>query len=96
MRLGWIDSDQVGVVSEKRVYEYELTPIEISGGLKLVIIPINGNSTCGVESRRPIVNDETSLDWGVLIYIDLTARSGCGPIKIINAYSGDDVCRAVT
>ncbi|MEM0111764.1 MAG: hypothetical protein QXK90_03245 [Candidatus Parvarchaeota archaeon] len=42
------------------------------------------------------MNDETSLDWGVLIYIDLTARSGCGPIKIINAYSGDDVCRAVT
>ncbi|MEM1628449.1 MAG: M6 family metalloprotease domain-containing protein [Desulfurococcaceae archaeon] len=92
LRLGWIDSDQVEVVSEKGVYEYELTPIEINGGLKLVIIPINENSAYGVESRRPIVNDETSLDWGVLIYrIDLTARSGHGPIKIIDAYPGDDV-----
>ncbi|MEM2342325.1 MAG: M6 family metalloprotease domain-containing protein [Candidatus Bathyarchaeia archaeon] len=91
LKLGWIDENQVDVAFEKGTTEYHLTPIEISGDTKMVIIPSGPYMAYVAESRRPIVNDETAIDSGLLIYkVNIRIRSGRGPIRVIDAIPGED------
>ena len=90
-RLGWIDDAQVVVVppggGERTVM---LDPVEVPGGTKLVVIPLDASTGILVESRRPLVHDQGARDHGVLVYrVEAGTRSGRGTIRVLRAGNHD-------
>jgi len=82
--LGWINDNQVICSNSLASGTIMLTPIEKKDGIKLLIIPIDGNSAIVVESRRNLGYDIKIPKSGPLVYlIDTKVASGAGPIKVL-------------
>ena len=80
--LNWIDDSQI-ICSRLEITNQLITPVESSGGIKAVIIPLTKTKEIVVESRRPIGIDKNLKKSGALVYIiDSTKQSGMGPAQI--------------
>ena len=80
--LNWIDDSQI-ICSRLEITNQLITPVESSGGIKAVIIPLTKTKEIVVESRRPIGIDKNLKKSGALVYIiDSTKQSGRGPAQI--------------
>jgi len=80
--LGWIDDNQIYCYdgSESVI---EIDALEMIGGTKAVIVPIDSTSALVVESRRKIGFDKNAPKEGALVYIVNTAQpGGNGPIQV--------------
>jgi M6 family metalloprotease-like protein len=80
--LGWLNDSQVFCSSNSGTVT--ITPIESAGGMKLLVIPIDGNSAVVVESRRALGYDVNLTKPGPLVYVvDTKIASGNGTIKVL-------------
>lgn len=82
--LGWLDDNQVVCQGNVGNGSVTLTPIETSGGVKLLTIPIDTKSTIVVESRRKLGYDKNLVKEGPLVYlVDASIASGNGAVKVL-------------
>jgi M6 family metalloprotease-like protein len=72
-KLGWLDADQIVCVTRKGRVDATLTPIERSGGKKLIVSRV-GRTLVAVEVRQREAEDASICKTGVLVYrVDLVA-----------------------
>lgn len=82
--LGWINDNQVICSNSLASGKIMLTPVEKKDGIKLLVIPINGNSAIVVESRRNLGYDIKIPKSGPLVYlIDTKVATGAGVLKVL-------------
>ena len=80
--LGWIEDSQVECVKSSQFTKL-ITPVQISGGTKAVIVPISSTKAVVVESRRASGIDSAMSKSGALVYlVDSSIQSGLGPVKV--------------
>ena len=80
--LDWLDDSQI-ICAPNFESTYVITPVEVSGGVKAIMIPLSLTKEIVIESRRPIGIDKNLKKSGALIYtIDSTKQSGMGPAQI--------------
>lgn len=88
-RLGWIEDSQVDIINHKGTSTHILTPIEVEGGTKMVVIPgdIKGVAFIIEYRQRFGVDADTLLYPGILMYkIDCNVPSLHGPLVTVNLY----------
>jgi M6 family metalloprotease-like protein len=79
--LGWLDDSQI-ICSATDTTQL-ITPVESSGGVKALMIPLSRTKEIVIESRRPIGLDKNLKKSGAVIYlVDSTKQSGMGPVQI--------------
>ena len=79
--LDWLTDSQISCSTSNSIQL--LTPIEESGGLKSIMIPLSRTKEIVIESRRPIGIDSHLAKSGALVYlVDSTKQSGFGPVQI--------------
>ncbi|MBX9769345.1 MAG: hypothetical protein K2X47_18865, partial [Bdellovibrionales bacterium] len=67
------------------------TPINDTGGMKAVIVPVGDTKVVVVESRRSQGVDTNISKAGALVYtVDSSIQSGQGPIKVFPAGGAAD------
>ena len=80
--LEWLDDDQV-VCSDQNVLTQIITPVQASGGIKAIMLPLSSTRLIVIESRRAIGIDKSIKKSGALVYVvDSTKQSGFGPIQV--------------
>ena len=80
--LGWLDDSQI-VCSSEKVISQLITPVQNTGGIKALILPLSRTKALVVESRRAIGLDSKIAKTGALVYIvDSTVQSGYGPVRV--------------
>ena len=80
--LGWIDDSQIKCLKDVKSTEL-ISPVQTSGGVKAVIIPISRTKALVIESRRASGIDKNIAKSGALVYVvDSSIQSGQGPIKV--------------
>lgn len=83
-QLGWLDDAQV-TCTATGTSEVVLSPIERTGGMKMIVVPTGTTSAVVVESRRAEGFD-TNGTWtpGVVVYfVDTSIGSGQGVLRVI-------------
>jgi M6 family metalloprotease-like protein len=80
--LGWIEDSQIECMKSSQLTKL-ISPVEITGGTKAIIIPISRTKAVVVESRRAIGIDKALKKLGALVYVvDSSIQSGQGPVKV--------------
>ena len=80
--LGWIEDSQIDCMKGSTATKL-ITPVQASGGLKAVVVPISRTKALVVESRRALGIDKAIRKSGALVYIvDSSIQSGMGPVQI--------------
>jgi M6 family metalloprotease-like protein len=91
LKLGWLAPSEIMCIASQQVIETTITPLEVLGGLKAVVISIGPSTAYVVEVRQRIGQDTRLCDEGVLIYrVDAMIPNGSGPIRVMPAQSGSD------
>lgn len=87
--LDWLDNDQIYCMQTDEEI-VGLTPIEVEGGIKAVMVPLSDTKLVVVESRRALGYDELMLEPGVLVYtVDSSVLTQEGPIVVVPADDSD-------
>ena len=80
--LGWIDDSQIECMNGSQLTKL-ISPVQVSGGTKAVIIPISRTKAVVIESRRPLGIDKSISKSGALVYVvDSSIKSGLGPVRV--------------
>ncbi len=80
--LGWINDSQIKCLKDAKSTEL-ISPVQTSGGVKAVIIPISRTKAVVIESRRAIGIDKNIAKSGALVYVvDSSIQSGQGPVRV--------------
>ena len=80
--LGWIEDSQIDCMKGSTTTKL-ISPVQASGGLKAVVIPISRTKALVVESRRALGIDKEIRKPGALVYlVDSSIQSGLGPVQI--------------
>jgi M6 family metalloprotease-like protein len=89
--LGWIDDAQVSCAASGTT-EVQISPVERTGGLKMVVIPTGLTSAIVVESRRSEGFDTNgAFSQGLLVYlIDTSIASGQGTLRVLPINDTDE------
>ncbi|MBL8061974.1 MAG: hypothetical protein JNK32_03075 [Anaerolineales bacterium] len=88
-QLGWLDDNQI-ICQTEAEGTAELTPIEIAGSTKAVIIPLSETKAVVVESRRRMGYDQDLVKEGALVYtVDTSIFSGEGPVVVYPILEND-------
>lgn len=88
-QLGWLDDDQILCQMEGDITA-TVTPIEITGGMKAVMVPISNSKAVVIESRRQVGYDAPILKPGVLVYVvDTSIPSGEGTLVVYPQLDND-------
>ncbi|MCW2872821.1 M6 family metalloprotease domain-containing protein [Actinacidiphila oryziradicis] len=92
-RLGWLDDAQIGCVPATAARTFTLSPIEIPGGRKAVVIPYGRTRAYVIEARDALGNDDGACRTGVLVYqVRTDVDSGRGPVTVRDAHPGTSAC----
>ena len=87
--IGWITDDQV-TCAPSGTTTTTLTPVERTGGMKLVVVPTGPKTAVLVESRRVEGYDGTGFTPGVLVYyIDTSIASAAGVLRVLPVNDAD-------
>src|SRR5688572_400015 len=88
--LGWIDDAQVSC-AVAGTSEVVLSPVERSGGTKMVVIPTGITSAIVVESRRAEGYDTNGafLPGALVYFIDTAVGSGNGVLRVLPLNDAD-------
>lgn len=85
-KLGWIDESQVDCLPASSGVETVLTPNHVTGGRKMVIVPIDASSALVVEARSRGGLDANLCADGVLLYVvDARIPTGQGPAQVVGS-----------
>ncbi|KAI0389723.1 M6 metalloprotease [Xylariaceae sp. FL0594] len=92
-RLGWLRDDQVSCVNATGKTLYVLSPLEVSGGLKAVVVKHGDSEVLVAEVRSNKGLDTASCSTGVLLYtVSTTTPTGQGPVKVLDVTPGSAGC----
>ncbi|KAH7014813.1 hypothetical protein EDB80DRAFT_831543 [Ilyonectria destructans] len=92
-RLGWLSDENIDCVLEHGTSEHILTPLEVTGGTKGVVIAVNETAAVVAEVRVAEGLDSNICAPGVLLYtIDTAIASGNGPIRVLDANPSSGGC----
>ncbi|KAI0603540.1 M6 metalloprotease [Biscogniauxia sp. FL1348] len=95
-RLGWLADDQVDCVTTTTTTTttHELTPLEVPGGTKAVVVARNGTDALVAEARAARGLDAGACATaGVLLYtVSTQTASGEGPVRVLDATPGSGGC----
>ncbi|MYS24629.1 M6 family metalloprotease domain-containing protein [Streptomyces sp. SID4948] len=92
-RLGWLTDRQIDCVTRRKRATYTLTPIEVPGGRKAVIIPDGSTRAYVLEVREAVGNDVDACRAGVLAYrVRTDVDSGQGPVTVTDAHPLTSAC----
>jgi M6 family metalloprotease-like protein len=87
--LGWVDDDAVLCTSPGQSAAI-LTPVELAGGAKIVVVPTGATTALVVESRRAMGYDHALSGEGLLVYsIDTSISTGAGAVKVLPIKDSD-------
>ncbi len=87
--LGWVADAQV-LCAKPGTTSATLSPVELAGGTKLVVVPNGLTTAVVVESRRTQGYDTSGITPGVLVYyIDTSIASGNGVLKVLPINDAD-------
>jgi len=85
-KLGWIDEAQVDCLNNPGGVEAVLTPSQVVGGRKMVVVPVDTSSALVVEVRNNLALDANLCAAGVLLYqVDARIPSGEGPAQVLGS-----------
>ena len=85
-KLGFIDANQVDCLDAAGGVESVITPNEVTGGIKMVALPIDASSALVVEVRDLMRLDANLCASGVLLYtVDARIPTGQGPAQIVGS-----------
>ncbi|KAI0192141.1 M6 metalloprotease [Astrocystis sublimbata] len=94
-RLGWLADDQIDCVAEAGETMHVLSPLEVNGGSKAVVVKHSDTEVLVAEVRSARGLDAASCATGVLLYtISTTTPTGQGPVRVIDATPGSGGCAA--
>jgi M6 family metalloprotease-like protein len=80
--MRWLDDDQIYCLQSGSA-RVGLSPIEVPGGIKAVMVPTGATTAVIVESRRALGYDEFMAEEGALVYtLDTSVYTGYGPIVV--------------
>ncbi|MEU2118919.1 M6 family metalloprotease domain-containing protein [Streptomyces sp. NPDC016459] len=92
-KLGWLDNDQVGCASRPGTADHTLTPLAVTGGPKLAVVPLSDTSGYAVEVRSQDGNDEAVCEPGVLVYrVESDVDTGHGPVTVSDSERASGGC----
>ncbi|MFD3565739.1 M6 family metalloprotease domain-containing protein [Streptomyces sp. NPDC058667] len=92
-KLGWLDNDQVGCASRPGTADHTLTPLAVTGGPKLAVVPLSDTSGYAVEVRSQDGNDEAVCEPGVLVYrVESDVDTGHGPVTVSDSERSSGGC----
>ena len=90
-KLGWLDPENLRCLYAPGQLEETIAPLETTGGVKAVVVPVSASKAYVVEVRRQTGVDAELCDHGVLVYtVDATVLSGYGPVLVQAASSAAD------
>lgn len=82
LKLGWLQPNQITCMDGGSL-EAVVTPTEVAGGLKAVVVKVSASRAYVVEVRQLAGMDSAACDQGVLVYtVDASVPSGAGPIRV--------------
>lgn len=88
-QLGWLDDSQINCQLEGK-QTVTVTPIESTGGVKAVMIPVSEGKVVVVESRRALGYDASLVKPGALVYtVDTSIASGAGTLVVYPVLEND-------
>lgn len=88
-KLGWLTDGQVRCVTRPSTTTHVLTPLESTGGTKLLVVRTGTTTGYLVETRRALGNDTRACSTGALIYrVDTATASGSGPLRVVDSSPG--------
>ncbi|KAI5928480.1 M6 metalloprotease [Camillea tinctor] len=92
-RLGWLGDEQVDCVAAAGQSTHVLTPLEVKGGKKAVVVKHNATDVLVAEVRSAQGLDADSCATGVLLYtVSTETGSGEGPVKVLDATPNSGGC----
>lgn len=92
-KYGWIDRAQVVCVDHPGTTIRVLTPVEVPGGVKLVVVRLDATTALAMEARAARGNDARTCSEGVLLYrVRSDVPTGQGPIRVIDTHPGTAAC----
>lgn len=92
-KFGWLAPEQVGCLAGSGTLRRTLTPVEVPGGRKLLVVRTGRHSAYAVEVRGRYGNDSEVCREGVLVYrVRADVRSGDGPIRVVDANPAGSAC----
>ncbi|WP_405581958.1 M6 family metalloprotease domain-containing protein [Streptomyces sp. NBC_01190] len=92
-RLGWLADRQIACDTGRGQATYDLTPVEMAGGRKAVILPFGPTRAYVLEVRKAAGNDKNACREGVLGYwIRTDVDSGQGPVTVTDAHPLTSAC----
>ena len=85
-KLGWIDESQVDCLHSAGGVEAVLSPSQVVGGRKMVVVPVDTSSALVVEVRNNVALDANLCTAGVLLYsVDARIPTGEGPAQVLGS-----------
>jgi M6 family metalloprotease-like protein/uncharacterized repeat protein (TIGR02059 family) len=95
--LGWLDPTQLRGLTAPGTTDATLTPLEIPGGLKAVVVPVSSTVLYVIEDRQRIGEDTELCDKGVLVWIVDGSRFNADHNAVVQAASRSytDACGAI-
>jgi hypothetical protein len=84
-KLDWIDDSQVRCVADPGRSRHMITPLEIEGGVKMVVVRLNSTTALAIELRNAVELDRAACSEGLLFYtVHTDIPSGKGPIRVLD------------
>lgn len=88
-QMGWLDDLQIVCLPDGGE-TVTITPIELAGGVKAVMVPVSESKVVVVESRRPLGYDAALPKSGALVYtVDTAIFSGEGTLVVHPIFEND-------
>ncbi|KAI1734532.1 M6 metalloprotease [Xylaria scruposa] len=92
-RLGWLVDDQFDCVTDVGVTTHILSPLEVSGGKKAVVVKHSDTEVLVAEVRSTMGLDTTSCATGVLLYtVSTITATGEGPVRVLDVTPSSGGC----
>ena len=95
-KLGWLNDEQIGCISETNSSTHVLSPMEVQSqdeATKALVVKRNDTFVLVAEVRSTLGVDEDACGTGVLLYtVSTVTDTGVGPIKVIDTNPGSGGC----
>ncbi|MFI0720012.1 M6 family metalloprotease domain-containing protein [Streptomyces sp. NPDC021224] len=92
-RLGWLTDRQISCVTARGADTYTLSPVEVPGGRKAVVVPYGPTRVLVLEARAAVGDDNDACRQGILAYrVRTDVDSGKGPVTVLDGHPGTSAC----
>jgi len=95
--LGWLNPKQLRGLTAPGTTDATLTPLELPGGLKAVVVPISSTVLYVIEDRQRVGEDRELCDKGVIVWVVNGANGNVDHNAVVQTArrSYSDACGAI-